>query len=177
MLQCLLSISIQSICAWCLHACNTTLLTRSLFKCLSVLSAAAQYSLLQASRFLVQFAQDKVSTWKNHFHLQWIKASFSTTVFISCVLVNTSHLFRSSGMFSLFHTEKRMIKLDQTYLPGQTDGSQARPAWWRTLHVGKCARTCTPPCLWSAAAPASSGTGSCWGLLLAAFSRCWQTPT
>lgn len=75
-----------------------------------------------------------------------------------------------------FQTRRKLVvEPDWTYLPGQTDGSQALPAWWRTLPAGRCAHTYTPPCLWSAAAPASSGTGSCWGHLSAASSHCQHT--
>lgn len=74
-----------------------------------------------------------------------------------------------------FQTKKIEMKQEKTYLPGRTDGSQALPAWWRTLPAGRCARTCTPPCLWSAAAPTSSGTDFCSGRQSAASSRCHRS--
>lgn len=72
-------------------------------------------------------------------------------------------------------SSQKPVGQPDTYRPGRRGGSPARPAWWRTLPAGRCARTCTPPCLWSAAAPASSGTGSCSGRLSAASSRCTET--
>lgn len=107
---------------------------------------------------------------------RWIAASLSTFFFsLPSVLVNSSPLSLTSWCFPFSRLKKKMIKQGRTYLPGQTDGSQALPAWWHTLPAGTCAHTCTPPCLWSAAAPASSGTGSCSGRLSAASSHCSHT--
>lgn len=86
--------------------------------------------------------------------------------------MNSLHPSAASRHLHSSRVGSETMELDWTYLPGRTDGSQAPPAWWRTLPAGRCARTCTPPCLWSAAALASSGTGSCWGHLSAAFSHC-----
>lgn len=118
------------------------------------------------------------TVWLHHW--TWFRIShIATASYMSCdilpkLVFNNLRWTENVNFLIYFLNKKKLIKPAWTYLPGQTDGSQALPALWRTLPAGRCAHTCTQPCLWSAAAPASSGTGSCSGRLSEASLHCSQ---